>query len=365
MKKLRIATMITGHYTCPPPKEVIYAPMLILKAIAEGLTRKGHEVTFFAPRGSKIKVKKIVSDGLKSLNGPPPHPIFKDINIREGEKSKIANLWDQYLISRIYQEALKGKFDLIHVHPVDRALPFGLAFQKIPIVYTLHDPIYPWRAEIFRMFKSKNQYFISISNAQRGSIPDLNWAGTIYNGLDLKKFPFSEKPKNHCLFLGRLLPTKGVKEAIQAAKIAKEKLIIAGAPNVGEYWEKEIKPHLGKNIQYVGNIPYEKTYQYYGQAKVTLCPIQWEEPFGLTFIESMATGTPVIAFERGSAREIIKNGKTGFVVNNINEMVKAIKKNNQIKRRDCRKWVERKFTTTRMVSDYEKIFYKILSQKAN
>ena len=161
---------------------------------------------------------------------------------------------------------------------------------------------------------------------------------------------------------GRLLPTKGVKEAIAVCKIARERLIIAGTPNEGEYWEKEIKPHLSKDIQYVGNIPYEETYKYYGQAKVTLCPIQWEEPFGLTFIESMACGTPVIAFNRGSAKEVIKDGKTGFVVKNISEMVKAIRKIDQINRRGCRAWVEKNFTMERMVNDYEKIFYKIVSR---
>jgi len=362
---MKIATMITGHYTCPPPKGVIYAPMVILKAVAEGLTKKEHKVYFFGPEKSKLKVTKIISGGLKSLFGPKKHKILEDPLI---DQPKVANLWDQYLISLIYKEAQKEKIDLIHIHPVDRALPFGLAIKNIPVVYTLHDPIYPWRAEIFRMFQTKNQYFISLSNAQRKPSPDLNWLATIYNGLDLKKFPFSKKPKNHCLFLGRLLPTKGVKEAIIAAKIAKENLIIAGVPSEGEYWEKEIKPYLGlhpptaPNIQYVGNIPYEKTYQYYGQAKVTLCPIQWEEPFGLTFIESMACGTPVIAFDRGSAREVIKDGKTGFVVKNISEMIKAIKKINQIKRENCRKWVEENFTIERMVNDYEKVFYRIIQR---
>jgi len=362
MRKMKIATMITGRYTIPPPKGVIYAPTLIAQAVAEGLNKLGHKVTFFAPENSKVKVNKLITGNLKSLNGPSLHEIFKDSSIREKEKEKITNLWDQYLIALIYQEALKGKYNFIHIHPVDRALPFGMAFRNLPIVYTLHDPIYPWRAKIFRMFQTKNQYFISISNAQRKPAPDLNWAGTIYNGLDLKKFPFSGKSKNHCLFLGRLLPTKGVKEAIRAVKIAKEKLIIAGTPNEGEYWEKEIKPHLGKSIQYAGNIPYEETYKYYGQAKVTLCPIQWEEPFGLTFIESMACGTPVIAFDRGSVREVIRDGKTGFIVKNTKEMVEAIKKINQIDRRECRRQVEKNFSIEKMVNNYEKIFYQILKK---
>jgi len=363
MKKLRIATMITGRYTCPPPKGVIYAPMLIAKAIVEGLVKRGHKVFFFGPEGSNLKVTKIISGGMNPLYGKKEHQILQGPMIREKEREKIKNLWDQYLISLIYQEALKGKYDLIHIHPVDRVLPFSLAFENIPVVYTLHDPIYPWRRDIFRMFQSKNQYFVSISNAQRKPAPYLNWVATIYNGIDLKYFPFKQKPKNQTLFLGRILPTKGTDIAIKAAKLAKVKLIIAGSPNRGDFWKNKIKPFLGKNIQYIGNVPYQKTYKYYGESKVSLFPIQWEEPFGLTFVESMACGTPVIAFDRGSAKEVIKDGETGFVVKNLREMVKAIKKIEQIDRKKCRTWVEKNFPIEKMVDNYERIFFKILKKK--
>lgn len=362
-KKMKIGMMISGHLTIPPPKGIIHAPMIIAKYVAEGLTKRGHQVYFFAPEGSKLKVTKMISGGLKPLYGISGK---KNLKILSGpyigglEKSKIFSLWDQYFVSLVYREALKKDFDIIHIHPVDKALPFGLAINNIPVAYTLHDPLYPWNTEIYKIFQSKNQYFISISDAQRKPAPDLNWAGTIYNGLDLKKFPFSDKPKNHCLFLGRILPRKGTVEAILAAKLAKEKLIIAGPLHDILYWEKKIKPHLNKNIQYIGNISYNKIYKYYGQAKALLCPIQWEEPFGLTFIESMACGTPVIVFDRGSAREVVKDGKTGFVVKNIEEMIGAIKKIDEIKREDCRAWVEKKFTIERMVDDYEKIFYQII-----
>lgn len=364
-KKLKIGVIIAGHYTCPLPKDVIYAPVLIAKTVAEGLAKNGHRVYFFGPKGSKLKVTKIINNGVKPLHGisgKKELKILSDPNIRMEERRKIFSLWDKYFISLAYRAALKGKIDIIHIHPVDRALPLGLAFKNIPLVYTLHDPIYPWRRDIFRMFQTKNQYFISISNNQRKPAPNLNWAGTVYNGLDLKKFPFSDKPKNHCLFLGRILPRKGTAEAILAAKLAKDKLLIAGPLHDTFYWEKKIKPRLNKNIKYIGNIPYEKTYKYYGESKVLLCPLQWEEPFGLTFIESMACGTPVIALDRGSAREVIKNGKTGFVVKNLREMAKAIKKIDQIDRKECRKWVEENFTTEKMVDNYEKVFYKILSR---
>jgi len=364
-KKLKIGMMVSGHFTIPPPEGIIYAPMMIAQAVAEGLTKRGHKVYFFAPKGSKLKVTKMISDALEPLHGISGK---RDLKILSGsstggvETEKIFNLWDQYLISLIYQKAIEKKIDILHIHPIDRALAFGLAFKKIPVVYTLHDPIYPWRRDLFRMFQSKNQYYVSISDAQRKPAPNLNWIETVYNGLDLKLFPFSAKPRNNYLFLGRLLPTKGVAEAIMAVRKAKQLLIIAGIPNKGYYWEKKIKPFLGKDIKYIGNVPYEKTYKYYGQAKALLCPIQWEEPFGLTFIEAMACGTPVIAFNRGSVPEVIKDKKVGFIVNSIGEMAVAIKKINKISRRDCRAWVEKKFSLEKMVDDYEKVFLKILKE---
>jgi len=359
-KKLKIATVVASELPFPIPSDFPrpYAPLQVALDVAEGLTRKGHEVTFFGPRGSKSKVFKVVTAPFTPLYR---NKIFSLPEVYGREKEKIFSLFDQYLVALLFKENLKRNFDIIHVHPVDRALPLAL-LTKTPIVYTLHDPIYLWRAEIFKAFQTKNQYFISISNNQRKPAPDLNYAATIYNGLNLNLFPFSEKPKNQCLFLGRLLPRKGVAEAIQAAIRAKEKLIIAGSPNEGKYWKEKIKPCLKrKNIKYVGSVPYKKTHKYYGESKVLLCPLRWEEPFGLTFIESMACGTPVIAFDRGSAREVINDGKTGLVVKNIEEMIEAIKKIDQIKREDCRKWVEEKFTVERMVSEYEKIFYKIVT----
>lgn len=372
-KKLKIGMMITGRYTIPSPKEIIYAPMFIAKAVAEGLTKKGHKVYFFAPRGSKLKVTKIITGNLKPLHGISRK---KDLKILSGkyvgpvERLKIYTLWDEFFVSIMYKTAIRENFDILHIHPVDRALPLAMVVQKIPVVYTLHDPIYPWRAEVFKIFSSKNQYFVSISNAQRKPAPKLNYAATVYNGIDLRLFPFSAKTKDHLLFLGRLLPKKGPDIAIQAAIKAKEKLLIAGTPASGEYWHKKIKPYLGKNIKYIGNIPYKKTYKYYGQAKALLCPIQWEEPFGLTFTEAMACGTPVITFKRGSAPEVIKNKKTGFVVDpflkngkvNLKGFVEAIKQVDKIKREDCRKWVEEKFSLEKMVDDYEKVFFEIVNK---
>ncbi len=361
MRKLRIATMVTGHFTTPPPPGIIYAPMDIAVAVSEGLVKKGHLVDFYGPEGTKVRVTNIISAGLKALKQPEGEAITKGQNVGNAEVNKIFNLWDQYLIAKMFAEAEKGNYDLLHIHPADRALSLALSHPKVPVFYTLHDPIYPWRAEIFSMFSSPNQYFISISDSQRKPAPNLNYAATIYNGIDLKLFPFSENCEDYFLFVGRLHPEKGVAEAVEAARLAGVKLIIVGPPVTGDYWDKRVKPYLNEKIKYVGYVPYGELYRYYQRAKATLVPIQWEEPFGLVLAESMACGAPVIAFEKGAVPEIIIDGKTGFIIkdNNLKAMAGAVKKINKINRADCRRHVEQNFSIQRMIDRYEEVFLKI------
>jgi glycosyltransferase involved in cell wall biosynthesis len=364
MRKLRIAEMVTGHFTTPPPEGIIYAPMDIAVAISKGLIKRGHEVTFYAPEGSKIEGIKIESCGLFPLKkDATSHPILSDPFVGGAEVAKIFNLWDQYLISYMFKEAERNRYDILHIHPPDRALPIAFSHPNISTIYTLHDPIYPWRAEVFRMFKSENQFYVSISDAQRAPASDLNYIATIYNGIPLESFQFSEAHDNYLLFVGRLVENKGAHEAILAAKKIGEKLLIIGEPHEGEYWDTKIKPYLDDKIRYIGFVPREELAKYYQKAKATLFPIKWEEPFGLVMVESMACGTPVIAFRRGSVPEVIKDGKTGFIVNTVEEMVEAIKKIETIDRKATRKYVEENFSEERMVENYEKAFLEIFEKK--
>lgn len=352
--------MVSAHFTLPPPTGVVYAPMDIAKWVAEGLTARGHEVDLFAPVGSSAKVRKVIDLGLNPLK--QDDKILSLPNVGQAEKAKIFGLWDEYLIAQMFNAVERGEYDIIHVHPVDRALPIALSHPEVPIFYTLHDPIFEWRAEIFKMFSSPNQYFVSISDAQRKPAPDLNYAGTVYNGIDMNLFPFSEKGGEDLLFVGRINPNKGVAEAVQAAIKADARLLIVGTPNEGAYWDEKIKPFLNDKIKSVGFVPYNELYKYYGSAKALLVPIQWEEPFGLVMAEAMACGTPVIAFNRGSVPEVVADGKTGFVVNTIDEMVEAIGKVDGISRADCRKHVEEKFSVEKMIEGYEKIFLDKLAK---
>jgi len=361
---MKIGMMVAAELTTPPPEGVIYAPVFIAQMIAEGLAKKGHEIYYFAPEGSHVTGVILVSGNLQPLHremGAAEPEILTDPQTkRQGGREKIIGLWDQYLVSLLYEQAEREQFDLIHIHPVDRALPFA-RISKIPTVYTLHDPIYPWRKDVYELFSSKNQYYVSLSDAQRKPAPNLQWAGTVYNGIDLDLFPFAGKPEDIFISLGRISPEKGVHIAIDAVNQLNERLLLVGNQDL-EYWNMEIKPRLGKNVQYEGLVPYDKTYLYYQKAKALLAPIQWDEPFGLVYIEAMACGTPVITFNRGAALEVVKNGVTGFVVETFDEMIEAMKNVDQIDRRMCRKWVEENFTIENMIEGYEKIYNKIIAQ---
>jgi glycosyltransferase involved in cell wall biosynthesis len=365
-KKLKIAVFCTNEWPTPPPQNIFYAPLWIAYYITEGLAKKGHKVFYFGSRESKLKYAKLIS-----LN-KPAIALDKKLKVFFPELRKdVVAYKEEMMVSKIYQMDQKEKFDIIHIHPYRRCLPFA-PLTTTPTVITIHDPINKeidfdkWSAfNYYRFSQTKNIpqiYLISISNNQRKPLPNLNWAATIYNGVDLKRFKFNPSPENYFIAAGRFVPEKGIDLAILAAKKAEIKLKIAGGPAKGKYWKEKIKPFLGKDIEYVGMVPYLKMSEFYGKAKGLLAPIRWQEPFGLYFIESMACGTPAISFDKGSAREVIKDGKTGFIVKNVEEMIKAMKKIDQIKREDCRAWVEENFTIERMVSGYEKIFYKIVTR---
>lgn len=368
MPKLRIATLVTGHLTAPPPPHIVYAPMDLVMPLIAGLQQRGHHVTFYGPVGSKVSGVKVKSHRLPPLKKDEPSFAYKT-PLDLFTWGKLISIWDQYLISHMFRAAVSGEFDLLHLHlPAETALALATAYPQVPVVVTLHDPIDEPRRDIWKLFSPLNQYYISISDSQRRPAPDIQYAATVYNGIDVTPIPFSEKPGSYLLCVGRVLPQKGAAEAIEAARQLGKKLIIIGPhyhdPALREYWEKKIKPHLGDMVEWTGYMPRQQIYEYYRQAYATLFPISWEEPFGLVMIESMATGTPVIGFRRGAVPEVIKDGQTGFIVDTVPEMVEAAKKIPAIDRRTCREHVEKNFSIEKMVEGYEQAYYAILERQA-
>lgn len=365
---MKIAMMVRGYIPVPRPADIVYAPIDLAVAIANGLVEHGHSVDFFAPHNgrneSHLNPKFVTEDmGLRALVHNDEE--FKELlTYTERLNHYYPGMWDWKMAEEMFHRADKGIYDLLYFHHPEVALPLTKIYPKVPIAMTLNDPLYPWLREMFGMYRATNQYFISISNNQRRDGPDVSYATTVYNGVDTEVFPFSAESEDYLLFVGRVVPEKGAKEAVQIAIESKQRLLIIGTvhPNNQEYFDQHIKPFLSDRILFLGFIEREQVAKYYQKAKALLMPIQWEEPFGLTMIEAMSCGTPVIALRRGSVSEVVAHKKTGFVVDSIAEMVESISHIGNISRQACRDHVVAHFSLDRMVDEYERAFKQIIVQ---
>ena len=310
---MRIAVLAPPYLPVPPP--LYGGTEKIVSLLTEGLVEKGHDVTLFASGDSKTTA---------TLSSIFPVALGNSGLLKTDIEKPLAHY------KACYDRA--DEFDIIHSHGQYTSLS-GAVGLKTPVVFTWHGSFYPDEApqeklDILQKFKNNN--FISISNNQRGGMVDLHYVATVYNALDVAEYTYVSQVKNdYLLWIGRMSPKKGAYEAILAAKKAGIRLEMAAAidPIDRDYFEEKIKPLIdGKSVVYHGEIGHEALVELYGGAMATLYPISWHEPFGLVMIESMACGTPVIAYNRGSVSEIVRDGVTGFIVEEKgdNGLVKAI-----------------------------------------
>lgn len=360
---MKIATMVRGYIPAPRPKDMVYAPIDLAVEITNSLNNKGHRVDYFGPMGTVLdKEDAVETRNLRPLvhDNAEFRALIEDI----GQLSHYnPAMWDFYFAQEMFARARKGVYDILHFHHPEAAQPFVKLYPDVPVVYTLHDPIEGIRKEIFELYRTPNQYCVSISNNQRRTAPDLPYAATVYNGIDVEQFNFGkEEHDDFLLFTGRIVPEKGVKEAIQVAQQTDMRLLIIGplAKDSQEYFDQHIKPHLNEKILYLGFIERDEIARYYQKAKAVLMPIQWEEPFGLTTIEAMACGTPVVVMRRGSMPEIVEDGRSGYIVDSVAEMVEAVKKVHLLHSKDCRQHVLDNFTSELMVDGYEQVYKDII-----
>ncbi len=356
--------MVRGYLPVPRPSDMVYAPIDLAVDISEGLADRGHAVEFYGPEGTHLHTA-VQTMGLRTLVENQDEWVDFLYNV-ESQMNNVPAMWDMFLAREMFKAAHEGRYDLLHFHHPEIALPFTQIYPDVPVAFTLHDPLTPWKCDIFGMYLHHNQYFISISDSQRKPRPNLPYAGTVYNGINLDMFPFSEEHDDYLLFSGRIVPEKGLREAVQVALETNNKLLIVGMlyPAAQEYFDEVAKPYLGDQIKHIGFVERAKLADYYKRAKALLFPIQWEEPFGLTMVEAMACGAPVLAFHRGSVPEVVVDGRTGFVVDTVEEMASAVKKIDQIDRKACRRHVQRNFSTEKMVESYETTFENIIKHFA-
>jgi glycosyltransferase involved in cell wall biosynthesis len=309
--------------------------------IAEGLVARGWDVTLFATADSvtRARLHAVIDRGYEEDSSVDP---------------KVA----EYLhISEAFEHA--AEFDLIHSHYDFMALAFS-RLVKTPVLTTIHGFSSPRIMPVYR--KYRDGYFASISDSDRA--PGLNYLATVYNGIDLALYPLRESGGDDLIFLGRIHPDKGVHLAIEVAQLSGLPLLIAGIIQDETYFRERVKPQLNGQIRYVGPVDVAGKNELFARARALLHLNTIPERFGLVLAEANAAGVPVIAMDLGSCREVIEDGRTGFLVASVAEAVRALERIPEIDSAVCRQRVKKLFSIETMVEAYERVYCKIFDLEA-
>ncbi len=342
IKNKRIAILSPVAWRTPP--QAYGAWETVASNITEGLVARGWKnVTLFATKDSVTKAKLVgwIERGY------------------EEDKSQIPPVSTCLHISKVMQ--LADEFDLIHNNFDYLPLTY-LPLIKTPMLTTIHGFSEP---DILRVYHDhKDTYYVSISDSDRDK--DLPYLATIYNGIDLSNLTFRQKPSDKLVWLGRIHLDKGTHLAIEVAKRCDMDLLIAGIIQDQEYFDNLVKPHLNNSsIRYIGPVNPTARDELFKEAYTVIHLNTIPERFGLVMVEAMAAGVPVIAMDLGSCREVIADGQTGFLVNNVKEAVEAVNKIDKIDRKKCRQRVQENFTIDCMVRGYEKVYEEIFRREAH
>jgi glycosyltransferase involved in cell wall biosynthesis len=341
---MRIA-QVSPLFESVPPK-LYGGTERVASFLTEELVRLGHEVTLFASGDSRTAARLI---------SPCPRSLRLD--------SGCLDQWSHHFIMLDQVMERAEEFDLIHFHidylhyPLSRRCP-------TPHVTTLHGRLdLPDLQPLYRRFQDIP--VISISNAQRKPLPWINWQGTVLHGLPIDLYRYHPQGGEYLAFLGRISSEKRLDRAIEISRRCGMKLKIAAKVDAADrkYYEEVIRPLLSTpGVEYLGEIGEEQKHDFLGNAKALLFPIDWPEPFGLVMIESMACGTPVIAWRCGSVPEVITEGVTGYVCDSIDQAVEAVRRCSNLNRLRCRQTFENRFCAARMAQEYLRIYHRLILQ---
>lgn len=340
---MRIAQVAPLFESVPP--KLYGGTERVVSYLTEELVRRGHDVTLFASGDSETSARLVAGS---------PRALWETPDCRDPTPHHVR------LVELVAREA--HRFDVIHYHidylhfPVVGVLP-------CPTLTTLHGRPYPHdEEELFNAYP--HVPLASISDAQRSPIPRANWRATVYHGMPLDEHSFHGERGSYLAFLGRVSPEKGLEKAVEIARLAGLPLRVAAKiyPEERPYYEHVINPLLRESpwVEFIGEVGGTAKDEFLGGALALLFPINWEEPFGLVMIEAMACGTPVIAFRHGSVPEVMVEGVTGFVVDDVEGAVDAVRATDQLDRRECRRVFSERFSVERMASDYLAVYRKLI-----
>jgi glycosyltransferase involved in cell wall biosynthesis len=341
---MRIA-QVAPLYESVPPK-LYGGTERVVSYLTEELVRQGHEVTLFASGDSRTAARLVPAC---------PKALWRDENCRETLPQQVQ------LMELVFHDV--SRFDVLHFHTDYLHFPL-LRRHPCPSVTTLHGRLnVPDMGALFEEYADVP--LVSISDDQRRPVPSANWQATVHHGLPRNLHTFRDQPGDYLAFLGRTSPEKGLDRAIAIAQRTGRKLKVAAKvyPEDRAYFAQTIEPlfrEAGSLVEFIGEVGGKDKDEFLGNAYALLFPINWPEPFGLVMIEAMACGTPVIAWRNGSVPEVIDDGETGFIVESVEEAVRAMGRVSELSRRTCRQVFERRFEAARMARDYVEVYRQLV-----
>ncbi len=344
---LRIGVVAPPWFELPPT--AYGGTEAVVAALVDQLVVLGHHVTLIASGPAKTKAQRHVSAYEK-----PPSRLLGRSSMPEvviaAEAARVLN---------------SPEFDIVHDHSL--VGPLLAVGRSIPTVVTMHGPVTGDNGDYFRRL-GRAVDLVAISGSQRRLAPALNWAGTVHNGIDVDSYPYRADKDDHVLWVGRFHPDKGAHLAIDAARAAGRRIVLAGKLNERdehEYFDKAVRPRLGRDAEYVGEADASLKRELFARARCLVFPIQWDEPFGMVMVEAMATGTPVVATRRGSVPEIVDDGRTGWVVDEIAELPAAIERAGELDPADCRASARARFDLPVMGRGYESVYRALVESPSS
>jgi glycosyltransferase involved in cell wall biosynthesis len=327
----------------PVPPALYGGTEQAVDSLAHGFHRAGHEVLLFT-------------------TGDSTCPVPRQWVLETSEGQHIGQVVPELRHIMAAYEAVGG-YDIVHDHTMAGPV-YSQRHPDLKVVTTVHGPFNEELIDIYRRVTHRVP-LIGISQAQRLPAPDIAVARVIHHGVDPKLFPIGDGGGDYCLFLGRMAAAKGAHRAIAAARQAGIRLVLAGKmrePAELMYFERQVAPLLGDDVAYLGEVSYEEKVRLLAGARATLFPIRWNEPFGLVMLESLACGTPILAFAEGAAPEVVDHGRTGYICKDISEMAARLRSIGDIDRSACRADVEARFSTGRMAREHVALFERVLSR---
>lgn len=322
----------------------------VVSLLADGLAERGHDVTLFATKDAKTKAK---------LASYYEHPL--GTLVAEDALLELPHLIAAY--------AHASEFDIIHDHTfLGMGIAIGAALPDAIVVNTLHVPLTlaPFLKATYELL-NRRVHLVAISDAERAECPDFRYAATIHHGIPLPQFHCREAKEDFLLFVGRMSSDKGPHLAIEAANALGLPLRLGfklTTPKERTYFETVVKPLLTPRIELLGELDFPTKVDLFSRARCTLMPVQWPEPFGLVAIESLACGTPVVAWRNGALPEIVEDGVTGFIAGSLPEFIEGIRRVGSISPSACRRRAEEHFSVDTMLDGYEKLFRSLLVARA-